>query len=104
MSVAIDRALTPQCSTTQPRPSCGPVVEVEEPAEPRVPPHATPPIDDRRSLDESIAEALVIPFAVVVRNVLRHRASEVPFADRNQPVEAFFRDRSHEALRIGVRI
>jgi hypothetical protein len=34
----------------------------------------------------------VIPFAVVVLNVLRHRASEVPFADRNPPVHGEFQN------------
>jgi hypothetical protein len=58
-----------------------------------VPPYATRSIDDRRSRDESIVEALVIPFSVVVLDVLRHSAPEVPLPERNQPVEAFCLDR-----------
>jgi len=46
----------------------------------------------------------VIPFAVVVRDVLGHGAAEVPIPDRNQPVQAFFFDRPHEPFRVRVRI
>jgi hypothetical protein len=46
----------------------------------------------------------VIPFGVVVLDVHRDGASEVPLPDRNQPVEAFFFDRPHETLRASVRI
>jgi hypothetical protein len=43
-------------------------------------------------------------FAVVVLDVFRDGAAEVPLAHRNQPVQAFFFDRPHEPFRIGVRI
>ena len=46
----------------------------------------------------------MIPFGVVVLDVLRHGATEVPLPDRNQSVEAFFFDRPHKAFRVGVRI
>ena len=46
----------------------------------------------------------MIPFAVVVLDVLRHGAPEMPLPDRNQPVKAFFLDRPHTAFRVGVRI
>ena len=39
-----------------------------------------------------IVESLVIPFFVVVLDVLRHGPPEVPLPYRNQPVEAFFVD------------
>jgi hypothetical protein len=47
---------------------------------------------------------LVIPFGLVVLDVLRDGAPEMPLPDRNQPVEAFFFDRPHEALCMSVRI
>ena len=69
-----------------------------------MPSHATRHPDDRRAGDEAIVEALMVPFSVVVGDVLRHRAPEMLLPDRNQPVEAFFFDRPHKALGVGVRI
>jgi hypothetical protein len=40
----------------------------------------------------------------VVRDVLRNNAPEAPMPDRNQPVQTFFFDRSHEPFRVCVRI
>ena len=65
-----------------------------------MPPYATRLVDHRRARDEPIAEALVIPFSMIVLDVLCYRATEVLLPDRNQPVEAFFLDRSHEAFRV----
>jgi hypothetical protein len=45
----------------------------------------------------------MIPFAVVVLNVLRDGPPEVALPDRNQAVEAFFFDRPHEPF-VRVRI
>jgi hypothetical protein len=53
---------------------------------------ATRHLDHRWAGDESIVESLVIPFAVVVLDVLRHGPPEMPVSDRNQPIEAFFFD------------
>jgi len=41
---------------------------------------------------------------MVVLDVFRHGAAEVPLADRNQPVQTFLFDRPHEPFRVGVRI
>ena len=46
----------------------------------------------------------MIPFAVVVLNVLRDGPPEVALPDWNQPVEAFFFDRPHEPFCVHVRI
>jgi hypothetical protein len=56
------------------------------------------------ALDERVPQALMIPLAVVMRDELHHRSSEVPFAERNHPVETFLLDRPHEPFRIGVRV
>src|SRR5262249_20150468 len=42
--------------------------------------------------------------AVAVLDVFSHRPPEMPLPDRNQPVEAFFFDRPHEALRVRVPV
>jgi hypothetical protein len=66
--------------------------------------HPTRHLDHRLARDEAIVESLVIPFDVVMLDVLRDGATEVPVPDRNQPVQAFFFDRPHEAFRVGVGI
>ena len=69
-----------------------------------MPSHATRHPDDRRARDEAIVEALVVPFSVIVRDVLGHRAPEMPISDRNQPVQTLFFDRPNKTFRVGVRI
>ena len=54
-----------------------------------MPSHTTRHADYRRARDEAIVEALVVPFSVIVRDVLRHGAPEMPLPDRNQPVQTF---------------
>jgi hypothetical protein len=61
-------------------------------------PYTTGPVWCRRARDQPIIETLVIPFAMVVLDVLCQRAPEVPLPERNQSVEAVFLDRPHEAL------
>jgi hypothetical protein len=58
--------------------SGGLFIEVEQAAQPRVASDATRPVDARRSHDESIAKALVIPFEVVVGNIFMHGLPKVP--------------------------
>ncbi len=41
----------------------------------------------------------MIPFAMVVRHKLVHRAPKMTLAQRNDPIEAFFFDRSNETWR-----
>ena len=77
---------------------------IQQPAEPWTPSHATRHLDYRRARDEAIVEALMMPFAVIVLDVLRHGPPEMPLPDRNQPVQAFFLDRPDDAFRVGVRI
>jgi hypothetical protein len=78
------------------------LVEVQQPVQPRPAPHPPPDIDHKRARDQPIAEPLMIPFSVIVLDVLRHRAPEVPLPDRHDPSQALFFDGSDEAL--GVRI
>ena len=64
-------------------------------------------LDDRPARDEAIVESLVVPFSMVVLNVLRHGPPEVSLSDRHQPVQAFFVDRrtkrSAYAFALGAR-
>jgi hypothetical protein len=75
-------------------------MEVEEAAEPPADVHTSCHLDHGRGGDEAIADTLVIPFGVLVLDVLRYGAPEVPFPDRNQPVQAFFFDRPHDPFGI----
>ena len=53
---------------------------------------------------KGVGQALMIPLAVIMRDVFGDRLSEVALADRDDSIEAFFHDRLHEALRVRVRI
>ena len=66
--------------------------------------HAAGPTTCRRRHDQCVLESLMIPFTVIVVDELRDGLSEVALAERNHPVETFFFDGSHEALRVGIRI
>ena len=65
---------------------------------------ATRHLDHWQARNQLIAESLVIPFAVVMLDEFRHGSPEMPLADRNQPIKAFFFDRSHEPFGVRVRI
>jgi len=53
-------------------------------------------------INEPIVDSLVIAIAVVVRDVLAHCSSKVPFPDRNNLRQALRLDRSNESLRVSV--
>ena len=46
----------------------------------------------------------MIPFAMIMGDELSHRPSEMPLAQRNQPIETFFFDRPDKPFGMGVRI
>ena len=69
-----------------------------------MPSHTTRHADYRPARDEAIVEALMVPFSVVMGDVLGDRVPEMLLPDRNQPVQAFFFDRPHEPFRVCVRI
>jgi hypothetical protein len=50
------------------------------------------------ALNQGVLQTLMIPLAMVMRDKLRHRSSDVTVSDRNDPVETFFLHRSHEPL------
>src|SRR5262245_1539302 len=55
-------------------------------------------------LNQGVLEALLVPLAMVMRDVLRHSSSEMAFPDRNDSVKPFFRDGSYEPLRERIRV
>jgi hypothetical protein len=58
--------------------------------------------DARLGLDQLSAEALVLPFRLVVDHILRHRPTEVSFTERDDPVQALLAYRTNPTL--GERI
>jgi hypothetical protein len=83
----------------------GAFVIVQEPSQTRSSMHATVGTDGRCGHDQQILQALMIPFAMIVLDELAQGTAEMALTYRNQPVDAFFFDRSDKALRmrIGVR-
>ena len=54
--------------------------------------------------EQLVAEALMIPFMMVVLDELANRSAQRVLAHKNQSVQARFLDRSHEALRVRIEI
>ena len=60
---------------------------------------------DRRSpelLNQFVADALMVPLAIVVGHEVGNGAPKVALTERDHAIEALLFDRSHEALRIRV--
>ena len=51
----------------------------------------------RLPLDEFVPEPLVIPLAVIVREVLVDGVTKMPLAEEDHPVQALILDRAHES-------
>src|SRR4029453_9604267 len=82
--------------------SRGPLIEIEQPAQALAALHATRRIIGPRPRDDQrIGESLVIALTMIVHHEFRHRAPEMPLAERNQPIQTFFFDRSHESSSAG---
>ncbi len=56
------------------------------------------------AIDKFIANALMVPLMVEVKQVLINSAAQVPFAEQDDLAEALLLDRSDEAFSIGVGI
>ena len=80
------------------------MVEIEQAAETLPSTNAPCRVTRRHPRDQPIAEPLVIPFAMIVLDILRHRVPEVPLPERNHPIETFFLDGPHESLGIRIRV
>ena len=55
-------------------------------------------------VDEGISQALMIPFAMIVRHVLQDRPAEMPLAKRHHSFQTFALDRKHKAFRKGIGV
>ena len=55
-----------------------------------------------RTFDQLVAKALVIPLAMVVRDVLRDASAKMALSKRNDLCQTLGLDRPNEPLRIGV--
>ena len=64
------------------------MVDVEESAEALAPLHVGVRAPGRgRSLEEPVVEALMVPLAVIVFDVLAREKAQVPFAERHDAME-----------------
>ena len=57
-----------------------------------------------RTIDQHVAQPLVVPFAMVMRHELGERPSKVAFTERDDAIEAFLPDRAHKPLAVGIQI
>src|SRR5262249_22618508 len=81
-----------------------PLVVIEETSKPRTAANPSVGRTSSRAVDKLVAQPLMIPFVMIVRDVFGNSPSEMPFADRNDPIKAFLYDRSHEAFGVRIRI
>jgi hypothetical protein len=56
------------------------------------------------TLNESIAESLMIPFKMAMLHVLGEHPSEMALAKWDHAMQTLFFDGAHESLRVGIRI
>src|ERR1017187_4413423 len=80
----------PYCPSARPsRQSRGAFIVVEQTAQTRTAANAAnDAARRRRTRDQRVLQALVIALVMIVRDVFRDRPSEMPLANRNQPIEA----------------
>jgi hypothetical protein len=57
-----------------------------------------------RTIDQLVSETWVVPLAMVVRRELVKCLAQVPFAERNDAIQAFLRHRPDESLRVRVAV
>ena len=66
--------------------------------------HAARRIGRRWTHDQPITKPLMVAFTMIVCDELRDHLAEVPLAEWNDAIKAFFLDRPDESLGIGVRV
>jgi hypothetical protein len=81
------------------------VIKVEKPAQPLSAAHGASTARWRTANDQFVSKSLMVPFVMVVRDILTNRSSQVALAQRNQPVQALELDGPNEAfgMRVPVR-
>lgn len=82
----------------------GTVVIVQQAADPLAWANRTVSISARDWLNQLVADALMISFAVVMGHELDDRATKMPLPQQNDAIEALLLDRPNEAFRVGVAV
>jgi hypothetical protein len=54
--------------------------------------------------DQSIAESLVVPLAVIVRHKLVDNVAQTSLPEENESIETLFADRTHKPLCVGIGV
>ncbi len=86
------------------RASCSSLVVIQETTESRTPPDGTLPSIGQRHVDQRIGQALMIAFAMIMRDVLGHGVPKVPFAKWNDGSRhSCLMDRRSAQRRIRIR-
>ena len=78
--------------------------EVEESADALAPANGARRSLRRWTFNQLVHKTLVIPFAMIVRGELLQCGAQVPFAERNDAIEAFFLDRPDESLCVRIAV
>jgi RNase P protein component len=55
-------------------------------------------------IDQFVAKALMVAFAMIVDDKLGERTPEMLLTQRYQSIHAFFLDRTHKPLRVGIGV
>jgi hypothetical protein len=84
--------------------SRGTVVIVQQAADPFASANRTVAISSRDWLNQLVANALMVPFAMVVGHELDDRATKMSLPQQNYAIEALLLDRPHEPFRLGVAV
>ena len=86
--------------------SCrGPMVEVEQAADPFAPHDGTIRVRGVwRGQNQPVREPLMVSFAIIVVDELRDDPPKMPLPERHDPIETLASDRKHESLGEGVQV
>jgi hypothetical protein len=82
----------------------GSIVITEKATHPLAAPHAPALRPNLRSVDQFVAKPLVVALAMVVEHEVGERTPEVPFTQRNHPIQAFLFDGPNEAFRMRIAV
>jgi hypothetical protein len=97
----LDRVVSDN-SVDNPPSSRDTVVVIHQPAHTRSAANRPAATGSLERLNQFVADALMVPLTVVVRDELRNRAAKVALTQRDHAVEAFLLDRPNKPL--GVRV
>jgi hypothetical protein len=80
------------------------VVVAEKATDAVTPPNEAAVMPTSNTLDQFVAEALMVAFAMVVDHELPERTTQMPLTQRNEVVQAFFLDRANKPLRVRIAV